>query len=133
MKVQYEDMPDPVIDGRFLSASAPVLGQSGFIGKIKEVIAVDQDPLGVAGSRVRKDGDAEVWSRPLKGGGRAVILFNRGKEARNIQVTWEQLNYPAGLPTKVRDLWQHKDLSPAKGHVGAVVGGHAVVMLTIKP
>ncbi len=99
----------------------------------QEVIAVDQDPLGVAGSRIWKDGDAEVWSRPLKGGGRAVILFNRGKEARTIQVTWDQLNYPAGLPAKVRDLWQHTDLSSAKGHVGAVVGGHAVVMLTIKP
>ena len=99
----------------------------------KEVIAVDQDPLGVAGSRVWKDGDAEVWSRPLTGGGRAVILLNRGKDARNIQVTWEQLAYPAGLPAKVRDLWQHRDLSPAKGHIGAVVGGHAVVMLTIRP
>ncbi len=41
MHVQYQDMPDPVIDGRFLSANAPVLGQSGFIGKIKEVVVVD--------------------------------------------------------------------------------------------
>ncbi len=41
MHVQYQDMPDPVIDGRFLSASVPVAGQTGFMGKIKEVIAVD--------------------------------------------------------------------------------------------
>jgi alpha-galactosidase len=99
----------------------------------KEVIAVDQDPLGVAASRVWKDGDAEVWTRPLKGGGRAVLLFNRGKEARKIAATWEQLHYPAGLSAAVRDLWQHKNLASAKGQVNAVVEGHAVVMLTIKP
>ena len=99
----------------------------------KDVIQVDQDPLGEAGTRVWKDGDAEVWARPLKGGARAVVLLNRGKDARKIEVNWEQLHYPAGLAAKVRDLWLHKDLSPAKGHVGAVVAGHAVVMLTIRP
>jgi alpha-galactosidase len=99
----------------------------------KEVIAVDQDPMGVAGSRVWKDGDSEVWMRPLKGGGRAVILFNRGKDARKIDVSWDQLHYPAGLTAKVRDLWQHKDLGSAKARFGTVVGGHAVVMVTIKP
>ncbi|MBF0123466.1 MAG: AAA family ATPase, partial [Candidatus Omnitrophica bacterium] len=41
MQVQYQDMPDPVISGRFLSTMPPTNGQSGFIGKIKEVIAVD--------------------------------------------------------------------------------------------
>ena len=99
----------------------------------REVIAVDQDPLGVAAGRVWKDGDAEVWMRPLKGGARAVVLFNRGKDPRRIEVTWEMLHYPAGLTAKVRDLWRHQDLAPVKGHTGAVVAGHAVVMLTIRP
>jgi chromosome segregation protein len=45
MQVQYTDMPDPVINGRFLSAMPPAAGQSGFIGKIKEVVAVDPSRL----------------------------------------------------------------------------------------
>lgn len=45
MKVQYQDMPDPVINGRFLSTMPPAGGQSGFIGKIKEVVAVDPSRL----------------------------------------------------------------------------------------
>src|ERR1044072_1850616 len=44
----------------------------------KEVIAVDQDSLGVQGHRVHKDGDSEVWVKPLSGGAVAVLLFNRG-------------------------------------------------------
>ncbi len=45
MQVQYKDMPDPVINGRFLSTMPPSAGQSGFIGKIKEVVAVDPSRL----------------------------------------------------------------------------------------
>jgi len=45
MQVQYTDMPDPVINGRFLSAMPPSAGQRGFIGKIKEVMAVDPSRL----------------------------------------------------------------------------------------
>jgi alpha-galactosidase len=52
----------------------------------KEVIAVDQDALGIEGHRVRKDGDLEVWARPLKDGSRAVILFNRGSNDEEISV-----------------------------------------------
>jgi len=52
----------------------------------KEVIAVDQDALGVEGRRVRKDGDLEVWARPLKDGSRVVILFNRGSSEAEISV-----------------------------------------------
>jgi len=99
----------------------------------KEVIAVDQDPLGVAASRIWKDGDAEVWVRPLKGGGRAVVFFNRSTSPREIAVTWEQLHYPDSLKAKLRDLWQHKDIGTVAGRTSAVVGGHAVVMLTITP
>ena len=42
----------------------------------KEVIAVDQDPLGKQGERAYADGPLEVWARPLEGGAMAVALFN---------------------------------------------------------
>ncbi len=120
----------PLMAGNDLAAMSPA---TKAILTNKDVIAVDQDPLGVAASRVWKDGDAEVWTRPLKGGGRAVLLFNRGDASRKIAVTWEQLHYPAGLAAAVRDLWLHINLASAKGQVSAEVGRHAVVMLTIKP
>eukprot|EP00884_Botryococcus_braunii_P001120 jgi/Botrbrau1/11008/Bobra.101_1s0006.1 len=41
----------------------------------QEVIEVNQDPLGVAGDLVWKQGPYEVYAGPLKGGGRAVVLF----------------------------------------------------------
>ncbi|KAK9811915.1 hypothetical protein WJX72_012363 [[Myrmecia] bisecta] len=42
-----------------------------------EVIAANQDPLGVAGDLIWKEGPIEVYAGPLQGGDRAVVLFNR--------------------------------------------------------
>lgn len=99
----------------------------------KEVIAVDQDALGIEGKPVRKDGDAEVFSRPLVGGNRAVLLLNRGTSEKEISVNWEDLGYPSHFSAAVRDLWQRKDLGKFTGKFSASVPPHGVVMVTLKP
>jgi alpha-galactosidase len=97
------------------------------------VIAVDQDALGNEGKRVVKDGDLEVWARPLQGGNRAVILFNRSSNEVKAGVGWEALGYPNHVSAAVRDLWQHKDLGKFTGNFSATVPSHGVVMITVKP
>ena len=99
----------------------------------KEVIAVDQDALGRQARRVWKDDDLEVWARPIAGGNRAVLLFNRGATERVVTANWEDLGYPAHLSAAVRDLWQGKDLGKFTGKFAANVPSHGVVMVTVKP
>jgi alpha-galactosidase len=99
----------------------------------KEVIAVDQDPLGMEGRRVWKNGDLEVWAKQMKDGGRAVILFNRGKSDAEISAAWEDIGYPAHVPADVRDLWTKKDLGKFTGKFTANVVAHGVVMLRVTP
>jgi len=99
----------------------------------KDVIAVDQDKLGIQGRRVSKNGDQEVWVKPLSGGARAVLLFNRGKDAADVGVTWDQLGIPAKQRAKVRDLWAHRDLGTRAGSFNATVEPHGVVMLKVQP
>ena len=99
----------------------------------KEVIAVDQDPLGLEGRRVRKDGNSEVWSRQLADGSRAVVLLNRGLQERNIQAQWVDVGYPNHASAAVRDLWAHKDLGKSTGSFSASVPAHGVVMVRVTP
>lgn len=99
----------------------------------REVIAVDQDELGVQGRRVWRDGDREVWVKPLSGGGRAVLLFNRGEQRTDIAFNWDQLNYPRELRANVRDLWAHRDLGRRAGSMSATVEPHGVAMFRIQP
>ena len=45
----------------------------------KDVIAIDQDPLGRSASRVYADGEVEVWARPLAGGAMAIAVLEAGE------------------------------------------------------
>jgi alpha-galactosidase len=98
----------------------------------KEVIAVDQDKLGVQGRRVWKDGNREVWVKPLAGGGRALLLFNRGDAPASIRARADQLGWPAGVRAKVRDLWSHKDVGRWADSIEASVEPHGVAMFRIE-
>jgi alpha-galactosidase len=93
-----------------------------------EVIAVNQDRLGKQGSRVSREGDVEVWTRPLERGAQAVALFNLGSETAKATVRWEQAGFKAA-PRKARDLWSHSDLKVAAPEYSAAVPAHGVVLL----
>jgi alpha-galactosidase len=99
----------------------------------KELIAIDQDPLGLQGRRVWKDGDLEVWSKQLQDGSRAVLLLNRGTSQQTVTATWQQIGYPAHITAAVRDLWTHKDLGKLAGKFSAPVESHGVVVVIVKP
>jgi alpha-galactosidase len=99
----------------------------------KNVIAIDQDPLGQQGRRVKKTGDLEVWSKQLQDGGRAVALINRSQSAAKISVAWTDIGYPAAVSASVRDLWTKKESSSVKGEYSAEVPSHGVVMVRIEP
>ena len=99
----------------------------------KEVIAIDQDPLGQQGRRVKKTADLEVWSKQLQDGGRAVALLNRGPAAAKITVDWPDIGYPAGVNASVRNLWTAANLPRQAASYSANVPSHGVVLVTIKP
>jgi len=123
-------MAAPLIAGNDLRTMTPEIRD---ILTNKEVIAVDQDPVGRQGRRVLKDGDLEVWAKQLQNGDRAVILLNRSSADHEIAVNWERIGYPAHLNAAVRDLWAHKDLGKFTGKFSATVASHGVVMVTVQP
>jgi len=99
----------------------------------KEMIAVDQDPLGIQGHRVRKDGEQEIWSKQLSDGSRAVALLNRGASEQKMTANWTDIGYPESLSAEVRDIWEHKDLGKKTGSFSATVPSHGVVVIKVKP
>jgi alpha-galactosidase len=99
----------------------------------REVIAVDQDALGMQGRKVRDNGPQEVWVKPLADGSRAVILFNRGTEAGDLSVSWEDIGFFPGGKANVRDLWKKADVGSFAGSFKAKVEPHDVVMVRITP
>ena len=98
----------------------------------KEVISVNQDPLGKQGVKVNDNGDLEVWMKQLADGSRAVVLFNRSDSPVNMTVGWNEIGYPEHLKAKVRDLWKQKDMGNYSGKYAAEVPSHAVVMIKVE-
>jgi alpha-galactosidase len=97
----------------------------------REVIAVNQDELGTQGKRAAEIAPGlEIWARPLKGDGSAVVLFNRTEAEATIAVQWTQLGLSPGK-AKVRDLWAHADRGEVAEGFSTTVPAHGVVMLRV--
>jgi alpha-galactosidase len=120
----------PLIAGNDLRSMAPEIKE---ILTNKEVIAINQDPLGRQASRAWKEGNLEVWAKPMKDGSRAVLLLNRGASDAEITAPWTVLGYPDHLSASVRDLWSHKELGKFTAKFSARVPSHDVVVVTVKP
>ncbi len=96
----------------------------------KDVIAIDQDPLGVQGKQVSDAGGIHVIVKPLKDGGRAVAVFNEADTAKDINVAATEIGLKAGGSHTVRDLWAHTD-AKGDGSIKLKLEPHATVMYRI--
>ena len=101
--------------------------------KNKELIAVNQDPLGRQGFRVARKGKLDIWKKPLAGGSLAVGLFNRGDETAKIAVSWKDLGLAEDRAASVRDLWSHEDLGEFAGSFEAEVESHGSAIVRVAP
>jgi len=95
----------------------------------KEVIAVDQDPLGKQASPV-SHGHLQTWVKPLADGSVAVGVVNLSSSAAQGKIV--AIDLPRhGKVGKARDLWTHKDVTFTNGVYTASVPSHGVLMLRV--
>ena len=92
-----------------------------------QVLAVDQDSLGVQGSLVAQFGSAQVWVKPLWGGARAVALLNRGTGTVRISTTALAVGLPKAARYILQNLWTNQTTT-TQSAISALVPGHGVVL-----
>jgi alpha-galactosidase len=96
-----------------------------------ELIALDQDPLGLQGALVRSEQGIDVLAKPLEGcGARAAVLWNRSETAAAITLHWSDLWLAPGSAT-VKDLWQHAELPSDRDGITLEVPAHDAVALRV--
>jgi len=148
-------MAAPLITGNDLRTMRPAIQA---ILTNTEVIAVNQDPLGLQGrvvasvqSGIDLDGAClwlkcswtEVWAKNMTNGRIAVVLFNRagvlydlnqwGNE--DVTVTWTQLGLSSSSATyRATDLWSGQALGDFTGQFAAKnLAPHAVQFILLDP
>jgi alpha-galactosidase len=127
----------PLLAGNDLSTMTP---ETTAMLTNKEVIAIDQDPLGKQGDRVWSEGSLEIWARPLANGSKAVGMFNRTGAPMEMTFDPALLGYKGSV--NLRDVWAAKDLLipqvlrisgtniPENAYT-TTVPGHGVVFLRV--
>jgi alpha-galactosidase len=96
----------------------------------RNVIAVDQDPLGAQGVPIARTGGRWVLTKQLQNGDRSVVLFNSTNTATKITTTAAAAGLPAAHAYRLQDLWTGA-VTETGGQVSAFVPAHAVVMYRV--
>ena len=108
----------------------------------KEVIAVDQDVLGIQAFPAVSEGGLEIWAKPLGNDAWAICFLNRGGEPKNLNFNWKDSfiddalssrRLDAGKTTyRIRDLWAKKEMGTTDTPLRSVVLPHDVLMLRLE-
>jgi alpha-galactosidase len=107
----------------------------------KDVIAVDQDALGVQGFKYYSFDGLEIYVKPLKDNSIAVCFLNRSSRQQNIYFDWKEhtivdttakLDIDFGKANySLRDLWTKKNAGTTAKTFKQAIGPHDVVMLKL--
>ncbi len=98
-----------------------------------DVLAVDQDPLGLQAVKVATGEGLEVWSKALSTPGeRAVLLLNRTGSAAPISVRWSDLKLLESSSAAISDAGAQKDLGLFRSPYSVTVAAQGGVLLVIR-
>jgi len=121
-------MASPLLAGNDIATMTP---STAALLTNREIIAVDQDSLGLQGARVRTETNVDIFAKPLGTcGARAVVIVNRAEIAADIHIDWSEIWLGPGMAS-MRDLFQHTDRPAAVGGTTVTVGAHDAAALEI--
>ena len=125
-------LASPLLAGNDLRTMTPAIHD---ILTNREVIAIDQDPLGTQATRVWASEDSasvrkEIWTRPLAKGAHAVAVFNRGADSADVVVDFAKLGIDVRRKT-VRDVWAHRNVRVRGTAYTVGVPGHGAVVVRV--
>ena len=107
----------------------------------KELIAVNQDKLGIQGFKHSAEDGLEVWVKPLSDGNWAVTFLNRSEVSKKINFDWKKnaikdvdFGYEADFNKttfKLKNLWTNKDSGNTKKNFTAELASHDCITLKL--
>ena len=108
----------------------------------KEVIAVNQDKLGIQGFRFSNENDIETWIKPLANNKWAMVFVNMKETTINLDFDWNKHEIGDNLNNrnldtknsifKIRDLFKHENLGTTANNLNTAIGPHDVLMITLE-
>ena len=98
----------------------------------KEIIALNQDKGFRQATRLLREGDIEIWVKPLgkTGKQKAIAIMNRGEKTGQTALTPEKIGVSS--TSKLRDLWLHENIGKLGKSRTFTIPKHGIVVLKVK-
>jgi alpha-galactosidase len=96
----------------------------------REVLAINQDPLGKPALRVVRMGECEIWRKPLANRTLAVAVVNRGSSGSDVTVKAGAVGL-LDEPKLARNVWTGEDIADFKTELTLRVQPHETILLKI--
>lgn len=98
----------------------------------KEIIALNQDKGFRQATRLLREGDIEIWVKPLgkTGKQKAIAIMNRGEKTGQTALTPEKIGVSS--TSKLRDLWLHENIGKLGKSRTFTIPKHGIVVLKAK-
>ncbi|HLL65833.1 MAG TPA: NPCBM/NEW2 domain-containing protein [Micromonosporaceae bacterium] len=122
-------MAAPLIIGTDLRRATPAT--LAILGN-RDIIAIDQDPLGVQGAVVSNTGGLMVLDKPLANGDRAIALYNSTDSLATVSVAASATGLPRAKAYRLQDVWSGNVLQAAST-ISAAVPAHGTVVYRVRP
>lgn len=119
----------PLIAGNDLRNMSP---ETKEILTNRDMIAVDQDPLGKQGYKLQDEGNEEIWVKEMSDGSRVVLFLNRGEHTAFMTTSAEKIGLPRANSYTLRNLWTHKE-SKTASLIRGFVPSHGVLVFRVWP
>jgi len=94
-----------------------------------EVLAIDQDALGVSARRIATMGAIDVFQKPLEDGSVALAFFNRGDLPHSVSVQLDRL--ALGSRLALRDVWRQRNVGEFEKEFPVSVAPHDVQLYKV--
>jgi alpha-galactosidase len=98
----------------------------------EDIIAIDQDRLGVQGAVVADRDGLMVLDKPLVGGERAIALYNSTDTLATVDVPARDTGLPPARGYRLQDVWTG-DVRQARSTISAAVPAHGTVVYRVRP
>ncbi|WP_422770346.1 NPCBM/NEW2 domain-containing protein [Plantactinospora sp. WMMC1484] len=122
-------MAAPLLIGTDLRTATPetlaILGN-------RDIIAIDQDRLGVQGAVVSDQGGLMVLDKPLAGGDRAIALYNSTDALATVSIPVRETGLRRAGAYRLRDVWTGQ-VTQAESVISAGVPAHGTVVYRVRP
>ncbi|MTH15768.1 glycoside hydrolase family 27 protein [Flavobacterium sp. LC2016-01] len=109
----------------------------------KDLIAVNQDKLGIQGFKYASEDGLEVWVKPLSDGNWAITFINRSDVAKKVNFDFKKniikdadFGYEADfnkVTYKIKDLWKNKEIGTTKKNFASDLASYDVITLRLTP